>query len=113
MRTILAFTAAAAMLTGALGAPSLALASNCSNTGTAVGAVAGGLLGNGVSRGGGRTGGTILGALGGAVAGNAIARHNCDQRVRGGECRYREVYSHGRSYRIHECRGRNGYWRRS
>lgn len=113
MRTLLALAAAGAMLTAGLAAPSLALASSCSNTGTAVGAVAGGLLGNGVSRGGGRTGGTILGALGGAVAGHEIAKRNCNQEARGGECRYRTVHDHGHRYRIHECRSRNGHWYRN
>jgi Ni/Co efflux regulator RcnB len=42
-------------------------------TGTVIGAVAGGLLGNAVSHGGGRAGGTILGAVGGAVIGNQLA----------------------------------------
>src|SRR5438105_1361598 len=47
--------------------------------GTIVGAVAGGLLGNALSHGGGRTGGTIIGAGVGAVAGNNLARINCDR----------------------------------
>jgi uncharacterized protein YcfJ len=46
------------------------------NTGTVVGAVTGGLLGNALSHGGGRTGGTIIGAGVGAVAGHQIAKHN-------------------------------------
>jgi uncharacterized protein YcfJ len=46
------------------------------NTGTVVGAVTGGLLGNAVSHGGGRTGGTIIGAGVGAVAGHEIAKNN-------------------------------------
>lgn len=46
------------------------------NTGTVVGAVAGGLLGNAVSHGGGKTGGTLIGAGAGAVAGHQIAKHN-------------------------------------
>ena len=46
------------------------------NTGTVVGAVAGGLLGNALSHGGGKTGGTIIGAGAGAVAGHQIAKHN-------------------------------------
>ena len=46
------------------------------NTGTVVGAVTGGLLGNTLSHGGGKTGGTILGAGVGAVAGHQIAKHN-------------------------------------
>lgn len=46
------------------------------NTGTVVGAVAGGLLGNAVSSGGGKTGGTLIGAGAGAVAGHEIAKRN-------------------------------------
>jgi uncharacterized protein YcfJ len=51
------------------------------NTGTAVGAVAGGLLGNALSHGGGKTGGTILGAGAGAVVGHQYAKHNTTHRV--------------------------------
>jgi uncharacterized protein YcfJ len=50
------------------------------NTGTVVGAVTGGLLGNALSHGGGKTGGTIIGAGVGAVAGHQIAKHNGDRR---------------------------------
>jgi len=50
------------------------------NTGTVVGAVAGGLLGNALSHGGGKTGGTVIGAGVGAVAGHQIAKHNGDKR---------------------------------
>jgi len=48
--------------------------------GTAIGAIAGGLLGNAVSEGGGKTGGTIIGAAAGAAIGSNIARStvNCD-----------------------------------
>jgi uncharacterized protein YcfJ len=46
------------------------------NTGTVVGAVTGGLLGNAVTHGGGRTGGTLIGAGVGAVAGHEIAKRN-------------------------------------
>ena len=51
------------------------------NTGTVVGAVAGGLLGNALAHGGGKTGGTIIGAGAGAVAGHQIAKHNATHRV--------------------------------
>jgi uncharacterized protein YcfJ len=51
------------------------------NTGTVVGAVTGGLLGNALSHGGGKTGGTIIGAGVGAVAGHQIAKHNNTRRV--------------------------------
>ena len=71
-------------LATALAAPSLAsAATRCEQhqadrkaTGTIIGAIAGGLLGNAVSHGGGRTGGTIIGAAGGAVVGNQLAREN-------------------------------------
>ena len=46
------------------------------NTGTVVGAVGGGLVGNALSHGGGKTGGTLIGAGVGAVAGHEIAKHN-------------------------------------
>lgn len=45
-------------------------------TGTIVGAIAGGVLGNIVAPGGSKTLGTVLGAMGGAVAGNIIDRDN-------------------------------------
>src|SRR6266852_8939223 len=56
-------------------------AANCQgrrDTGTAVGAIGGGLVGNGVTR--GSAGGTIAGAIIGGVAGNVIGGKNCDQR---------------------------------
>lgn len=53
--------------------------------GTAVGAVAGGLLGNEVARRGDKTGGAILGAVLGGVLGNVIDRRDdpCRSRSRG------------------------------
>lgn len=53
---------------------------NNGSTGTIVGALAGGLLGNGVAGRGDRTLGTVIGAGGGALAGRAIDRsgsHRC------------------------------------
>ena len=50
------------------------------NTGTVVGAVTGGLLGNALSHGGGKTGGTIIGAGAGAVVGHQYAKHNMTHR---------------------------------
>ena len=58
------------------------------NTGTVVGALAGGLLGNAVSSGGGKTGGTIIGAGAGAVAGHEIAKHNSAKKNCHWEYRY-------------------------
>ena len=45
------------------------------NTGTAVGAVGGGLIGNAVTH--GSFTGTVLGAGAGAVAGHEVGRHSC------------------------------------
>jgi outer membrane lipoprotein SlyB len=45
-------------------------------TGTIVGAIAGGILGNIIAPGGSKTLGTILGAGGGALAGRAIDRND-------------------------------------
>ena len=67
--------------------------------GTVLGAVAGGLLGNAVSHGGGRVGGTILGAGAGAVIGNQLSRTSCDHR--------RAYYRH-RTYR--SAYASNGYY---
>ncbi len=50
------------------------------NTGTLLGAVAGGLAGNALASGGGKTGGTIIGAGVGAVAGHQIAKHNATHK---------------------------------
>jgi uncharacterized protein YcfJ len=49
------------------------------NTGTAVGAVGGALVGNSISKGGG---GAIIGGLGGAVLGHQIAKSGCGSTTR-------------------------------
>ncbi len=46
--------------------------------GTVIGGIAGALLGNAVSHGGGRTGGTLLGAAAGAAVGNQVTRPDAD-----------------------------------
>ena len=46
------------------------------NTGTVVGAIGGGLIGNQLAGGGSRTLGTVLGAGGGAVIGHQIGAHS-------------------------------------
>jgi uncharacterized protein YcfJ len=46
------------------------------NTGTVIGAVGGGLLGNSVSHGGGRLGGTLIGAGVGGVVGHQIGKNS-------------------------------------
>jgi hypothetical protein len=70
---------AAVLAVGA--APSLASAAtrceqenaNHEVAGTVLGAIAGGLVGNAVSHGGGKAGGTAIGVVGGAVIGNRLA----------------------------------------
>lgn len=54
------------------------------NTGTVIGAVAGGLLGNQVAGNGARTEGTLLGAGVGAVVGHEVAKSNAKRK----NCRY-------------------------
>lgn len=48
--------------------------------GTAIGGVAGGVLGNQVGGGAGRTAATVIGAVGGALIGNAIERNSAAGR---------------------------------
>lgn len=48
--------------------------------GTAIGGVAGGVLGNQVGGGSGRTAATVVGAVGGALIGNAIERNSAAGR---------------------------------
>jgi hypothetical protein len=77
MRKTLTVTAMAALIALPLvGAASDANAScrGRANTGTALGAVGGALIGNSISRGGG---GAIVGGLGGAVLGHQIAKGGC------------------------------------
>ncbi|WP_240609465.1 glycine zipper 2TM domain-containing protein [Phenylobacterium deserti] len=52
------------------------------NTGTVIGAVAGGLLGNAVASKGVKTEGTVLGAGVGAVAGHQIAKKKAKKNCR-------------------------------
>ena len=60
----------------------------CSNgtTGAIIGAIAGGLLGRVIDRGGDRSVGTLLGAGGGALAGRAIERDGAKQAAYEGRC---------------------------
>lgn len=113
MRTLVSLAGAALLAASALAVPQVASADaqSCRNTGTVVGGVAGALLGNGVSRGGGKTGGTILGGLGGAVVGHEVAKRNCGEAR--ATCRNRTYYRNGARHRVHECRGSDGYWHRS
>ena len=57
------------------------------NTGTVVGAVGGGLLGNVVAGHGNKTAGTVIGAGVGAVAGHEVAKHN-NAKKPNQECHY-------------------------
>ena len=55
-------------------------------TGAIIGAIAGGLLGRVIDRGGDRSTGTLLGAGGGALAGRAIDRDGSKQAAYEGRC---------------------------
>lgn len=78
MRKTLTTTALAALIALPLIAASATdAAASCrgrANTGTAIGAVGGALIGNSISRGGG---GAVIGGLGGAVIGHEIAKGGC------------------------------------
>ena len=55
-------------------------------TGAIIGAIAGGLFGRVLDRGGDRSTGTLLGAGGGALAGRAIDRSGAQQAANDGRC---------------------------
>ena len=57
------------------------------DTGTVVGAVAGGVIGSQFGRGGGRVAATMVGAVAGGIIGNEIGR---PQTMRGTACRNRD-----------------------
>jgi uncharacterized protein YcfJ len=98
MRKMISSAAIAALAALPLLAGASDAAASCrgrANTGTAVGAVGGALLGNSISRGGG---GAVIGGLGGAVLGHQIAKSGC----RGSYSR--RAYYRGHSYRHHESR---------
>ena len=112
-RTALVLGLAAAMAIPAVASPTSALA-NCHDRavgGTALGAVAGGLLGNSLAHGGGRLGGTIIGAGVGGVVGHEIGRSTCHTSHAYYRSRYRHRreayaandYSPGRSYGAVRC----------
>jgi hypothetical protein len=86
MRKTLALTALAAIVALAATDAS-ASCQGRKNTGTAIGAVGGALLGNSISKGGG---GAVIGGLGGAVVGHEVAKGGC------GPSRH-AYYRHGRS----------------
>jgi len=83
-----------ALVALALGVTTMeAQAVNCQgrrDTGTAVGAIGGGLIGN--AAGHGNTGATIAGAVIGGLAGNLIGGSNCEQRRYSRNEPYREAY---------------------
>jgi uncharacterized protein YcfJ len=77
MRKMLTLTAAAALIALPLLSSATSADASCrgrKNTGTALGAVGGALIGNSISKGGG---GAIVGGLGGAVLGHEIAKGGC------------------------------------
>jgi len=77
MRKTLSTMALAALIAAPLIAAAGDASASCQgrkNTGTALGAIGGALIGNSVSRGGG---GAVIGGLGGAVVGHQIAKGGC------------------------------------
>jgi uncharacterized protein YcfJ len=86
-------------------------AANCQgrrDTGTAVGAIGGGLVGNSASR--GSAGGTIAGAVIGGVAGNLIGGSNCsDNHTRRAEPR--RHYDNHRQAFYYDRQGHRHYYR--
>jgi len=101
MKIIPVLTVAVALSIGATSA----MAQSCrtvqrhkANRDALYGAVAGGLLGNAVSHGGGRTGGTLIGAGAGGLIGHQIGKNkvSCD---RGYYYRHKHYYyRHGHRY---------------
>jgi len=86
-------------------------AANCQgrrDTGTAVGAIGGGLLGNGLSH--GSAGGTIAGAVIGGVAGNVIQGSNCRETRTSQYVPRRHYDSHGVAY-YYDRYGHRHYYR--
>jgi hypothetical protein len=82
MRKTLTITAMAGLIALPLIAGASDADASCrgrANTGTAIGAVGGALLGNSISRGGG---GAVIGGLGGAVLGHQIAKGGCARSSR-------------------------------
>jgi uncharacterized protein YcfJ len=86
MRRILTIAGLVAAMAAPSMIPGKALADSCERraherrvTGTVLGAIGGGLLGNAVSHHG--AGGTLVGAGVGAVVGNNLARVNCDRHA--------------------------------
>jgi len=142
MKAIITLTGALAIAASTFAAPQFALAQSSrnygsgdpcvvqqrrsANTGTAVGAVLGGILGSQVAGRGAKTEGAVLGAGVGAVAGHQIAksRVKCTtypRRVSTGStavaqrsnCRWVQEYYGGRNHEFEVCRAKDGVWRPS
>jgi uncharacterized protein YcfJ len=99
MRKFITPAAVAALCAAPLLATATDAAASCrgrANTGTAIGAVGGALLGNSISHGGG---GAIVGGLGGAVLGHQIAKSGCHTTTY-----HRHASYHRHTTRHHEAR---------
>jgi len=100
MRKIIPTAALAALIAAPVIAGATDASASCQgrkDTGTAIGAVSGALIGNSVSRGGG---GAVVGGLGGAVLGHQIAKGGCGPSR---HAYYRHSYHRDRY-------ARNGYY---
>jgi hypothetical protein len=135
MNKIISLAAAAALAASALVAPSFASAQayksygggdvcrsdqkSSANKGTAIGAIAGALLGSQVAGHGAKTEGAVLGAGIGAVAGHQIgkSRVKCvdypNRYSRRDDCRWIQEDNRGRNRSFEVCQDRNGEWRPS
>lgn len=94
MRKTITLTTLAALIALPLIAGPTAASASCQgrkNTGTALGAVGGALLGNSISKGGT---GAVIGGLGGAVVGHEIAKSGCTSSRR---AYYRRSYTRSAS----------------
>jgi uncharacterized protein YcfJ len=145
MKAIITLAATAAIAVSTLAVPQFASAQSArsygtsdpcavqkrrsANTGTAVGAVLGGILGSQVASRGVRTEGAVLGAGVGAVAGHQIGKSQVkcvtaprraattsNTRVSAttnANCRWVQEYYGGRNHDFQVCRDRDGVWRPS
>ena len=141
MKAIITLAGAAAIAVSTFSIPQVSLAQSAraygsgdvcaverrssANKGTALGAVAGALLGGAVAGNGAKTEGAVLGAGLGAVAGHQIGKNqvrcvNPPPRVaarykqaRNNNCRWVQEYYGGRNHDFEVCRGRDGVWRPS
>jgi osmotically inducible lipoprotein OsmB len=111
VRNFMKYAGVAALVLGVTTVSAQASCEGRATTGTAVGAVAGGLIGNQAS--GGDTGATIGGAVLGGIAGNVINSSGCNDRDRAAnyDRRGNKIYHdrRGRAYYLDRQQRRHYY----